>query len=120
MKNKDENVVKIGYNVYICVNFCFLMAEDREKLLLDLEVRVKQVMFLCDSLKDENARLKSDITSGQQQIDEATQALQELKTKYDNLKMARTITAASVDVDNAKLKLSKLVREVDKCINLLK
>jgi hypothetical protein len=43
-----------------------------------------------------------------------------LKTKYDSLKTVRTITAASVDVDTAKLKLSKLVREVDKCINLLK
>ena len=43
-----------------------------------------------------------------------------MKQKYNNLKMARTITAASVDVDDAKLKLSKMVREVDKCIGLLR
>ena len=112
--------MKITFNAYICVNFCFRMAENRDKLLVDLEVRVKQVMFLCDSLKDENARLKTDIQSKQQLIDQAANELKQLKTKYDNLKMARTITAASVDVDNAKMKLSKLVREVDKCINLLK
>lgn len=96
------------------------MTEDRNKLLVDLEVRIKQVMLLCDSLRDENVRLKSDISIKQQQIDQTVDELKHLKTRYDNLKMARTITAASVDVDAAKQKLSKLVREVDKCINLLK
>ena len=95
------------------------MAEGHDKLLVDLEVRIKQVMFLCDSLKDENNRLKSEIRSRQKQIDAAMNDLQQLKAKYDGLKTARTITAASVDVEIAKTKLSKLVREVDKCIDLL-
>lgn len=96
------------------------MSDENNKLLVDLEVRIKQVMFLCDSLKEENVRLKKEIQTRQNQIDETVKDLQQLKTRYDGLKIARTITAASVDVDAAKLKLSKLVREVDKCINLLK
>ncbi|MCE5205221.1 MAG: hypothetical protein LLF80_03840 [Porphyromonadaceae bacterium] len=96
------------------------MSDENNKLLVDLEVRIKQVMFLCDSLKDENERLKTEIRSRQKQVDETVKDLQQLKTRYDGLKTARTITAASVDVETAKLKLSKLVREVDKCINLLK
>ncbi len=108
------------FNTYICVKFCFLMAEYQDKLLIDLEVRIKQLMLLCDSLKDENVRLKAEIQSKQQEIDSLNIELKQLKTKYDNLKLARTITAASVNVDDAGAKLSKLVREVDKCINLLK
>ncbi|SFL13720.1 hypothetical protein [Proteiniphilum acetatigenes] len=96
------------------------MAEEHNKLLVDLEVRIKQVLFLCDSLKEENARLKAEIRSGRTHLDETVKELEQLKAKYDSLKIARTITAASVDVDTAKAKLSKLVREVDKCINLLK
>ena len=96
------------------------MSDENNKLLVDLEVRIKQVMFLCDSLKDENERLKTEIRSRQKQIDETVKDLQQLKTRYDGLKIARTITAATVDVETAKLKLSKLVREVDKCINLLR
>lgn len=96
------------------------MADEHNKLLVDLEVRIKQVLFLCDSLKEENARLKAEFRSSQTRFDLMVKELEQLKTKYDNLKMARTITAASVDVDAAKEKLSKLVREVDKCINLLK
>lgn len=96
------------------------MTDEKNKLLVDLEVRVKQVMFLCDTLKDENERLKQDIHRKQEQIDEAAKEFSQLKKKYDSLKTARTITAASVDVEVAQKKLSKLVREVDKCINLLK
>jgi hypothetical protein len=96
------------------------MTDENNKLLVDLEVRIKQVLFLCDSLKGENARLKTEIQSKQKLVDETVKELRQLKTKYDGLKTARTITAASVDVDIAKTKLSKLVREVDKCINLLK
>ncbi|ULB33153.1 MULTISPECIES: hypothetical protein [Proteiniphilum] len=96
------------------------MAEKHDKLLIDLEVRIKQVMFLCDSLKDENARLKTEIQSKYNQLSATVEELEQLKTKYDSLKIARTITASSVDVDIAKARLSKLVREVDKCINLLK
>ena len=96
------------------------MTDENNRLLVDLEVRIKQVLFLCDSLKEENIRLKSEVTTSQKQIDLAVKDLHQLKTKYDGLKTARTITAASVDVETAKLKLSRLVREVDKCINLLK
>ncbi len=96
------------------------MAEYQDKLLIDLEVRIKQLMLLCDFLKDENFRLKAEIQSKQRDIDLLNDELKQLKTKYDNLKLARTITAASVNVDDARSKLSKLVREVDKCINLLK
>ena len=96
------------------------MAEEHNKLLVDLEVRIKQVLFLCDSLKEENSRLRTEIRSGEIQLEETVKELEQLKAKYDSLKIARTITAASVDVETAKVKLSKMVREVDKCINLLK
>ncbi len=96
------------------------MTEDRDKLLLNLEVRVRQVMLLCDRLKQENNRLKDEHALKDENIESLEKDLKVLKQKYNNLKMARTITAASVDVDDAKLKLSKMVREVDKCIGLLR
>ena len=96
------------------------MTEDRDKLLLNLEVRVRQVMLLCDKLKQENSKLKNEHALKDENIESLENDFKVLKQKYDNLKMARTITAASVDVDDAKLKLSKMVREVDKCIGLLR
>ena len=96
------------------------MTEDRTKLLVNLEVRVKQVLLLCDKLKHENSKLKDELVIKKEEITRINNEISLLNEKYDNLKTARTITAASVDVDTAKLKLSKLVSEVDKCISLLK
>lgn len=95
------------------------MTDENKKLLEDLQFRVRQVMFLCDSLREENAVLKKRIENQQQRISTQSDQLDRLNEKYNSLKIARTITAATVDVETAKSKLSKLVREVDKCINLL-
>ena len=96
------------------------MTEDRDKLLLNLEVRVRQVLLLCDKLKQENDKLKEEDSHKNERIERIEKELGIMNKKYDNLKMARTITAASVDVDAARLRLSKMVREVDKCIDLLR
>lgn len=101
-------------------SYLWKMTDENSKLLVDLEVRIKQVLLLCDTLKEENIRLKTEVSTRQIQLDSAIEDLTQLKKKYDSLKTARTITAASVDVETAKVKLSRLVREVDKCINLLK
>ncbi len=95
------------------------MTDDKKKLLNDLEFRVRQVMYLCDTLREDNVRLNAELSSTKEQLAEKKEQLDQLKEKYDSLKVARTITAASVDVNVARDKLSKLVREVDKCINLL-
>ena len=96
------------------------MTENRDKLLSNLDVRVKQVLLLCDKLKQENDRLKNDHVLQDEKIERLMEELNQMNQRYDSLKMARTITAATVDVESAKLKLSKLVREVHKCIGLLK
>lgn len=96
------------------------MTENRDKLLLNLEVRVRQVLLLCDNLKKENNKLKGEHAQKDEKIEGLEKELSMMRKNYDNLKMARTITAATVDVDTAKLKLSKMVREVDKCIDLLR
>lgn len=96
------------------------MTENRDKLLSNLDVRVKQVLLLCDKLKQENDRLKNEHALQDEKIERLKEELNQMNQRYDSLKMARTITAATVDVESAKLKLSKLVREVDKCIGLLK
>ena len=96
------------------------MTEERESLLIELEVRIKQMIDRCDSYAKENLHLNKELENAKSLLKNSQTELHELETKYSNLKIARTITAASVDVENAKIKLSKMVREVDKCINLLK
>jgi hypothetical protein len=44
----------------------------------------------------------------------------ELEATYTNLKQARIISLYDKDVNDTKQRLSKLVREIDKCLDLLK
>lgn len=97
------------------------MTENDEKLLAEFELRMRQLMYLCDMLKDENFGLRQQLTHKDTEISNLSFEMDELKMRYDNLKFARSFS--SVDnqgVEQAKKRLSKLVRDVDKCITMLK
>jgi regulator of replication initiation timing len=95
------------------------MTDEQAKTVANFEARVRQLMFLCNSLKQENTDLKS-LLAGQKALNESlTEENEQLKNKYDNLKMAKIISVRQNDFHIAKKRLSNLVREVDKCIALL-
>ena len=97
------------------------MAENQEKLLAEFEDRVKQLFALCDLLKSQNAALKEQVEQKNKIIESLNKEASQLRTKYDNLKFAKSFTSGSKDeMQDTKQRLSKLVRDVDKCIALLK
>lgn len=97
------------------------MMDKDERLLADLEVRMRQLMYYCDSLKEENARLMKEIEQREDAVFSLTEEIDKLKLSYSNLKFAKSFSSeSSEDRDEAKRRLSKLVRDVDKCISILK
>ena len=97
------------------------MTENDEKLLAEFEIRMRQLMYLCDTLKEENALLKQQLTQRSVTIESLTSEVEELKAKYDNLKVVKSFSSENKDDTlQAKKRLSKLVRDVDKCIAMLK
>jgi len=95
------------------------MTEEQLKIIRNFEVRIRQVLLLCDKLKEENVKLQSQLTEQKSRSDSLIKENTELQLKYDNLKVARMISVGRDDFKAAKNRLSKLVREVDKCIALL-
>ena len=97
------------------------MTENDEKLLAEFEIRMRQLTYLCDTLKEENALLKQQLTQRSVTIESLTSEVEELKAKYDNLKFVKSFSSENKDDTlQAKKRLSKLVRDVDKCIAMLK
>jgi hypothetical protein len=45
--------------------------------------------------------------------------IEDLSSKYQTLRLAKTIAPSPDDGKNAKLQINKMVREIDKCIALL-
>lgn len=97
------------------------MSEKQEKLFAEFELRMRQLMFLCDSLKKQNAALREELQTKNALIDSLSVDVQQLKKQYEDLKFAKAISSGNrEEVLSAKQRLSKLVRDVDKCIALLK
>ena len=95
------------------------MTEEQSKLVANFEARVRQLMFLCDELKQKNAVLEKGLVNEVEKTQSLEEEITRLNLKYDNLKIARIISVKQDDFRGAKKRLSKLVREVDKCIALL-
>ena len=95
------------------------MTDEEKKLLSTFEARLRHLIYLHDELKRENVELKQCLDLKDKEYEKLTAEYNELKTNYTNLKTATTISLNGSDVKETKLRLSKLVREVDKCIALL-
>ena len=76
-------------------------------------------MYLHDELKHENAKLKQLLAEKDDEVKRLEDSRNELEAMYTNLKMARTLSIHDKDISDTKQRLSKLVREIDKCIALL-
>lgn len=100
-------------------NFGIVMTDEEKKLLSTFEARLRHLIYLHDELKRENAELKQVLEEEKKKMEKVQADYKELEANYTNLKTATTISLNGSDVKETKLRLSKLVREVDKCIALL-
>ncbi|GBU07925.1 hypothetical protein AwDysgo_12560 [Bacteroidales bacterium] len=95
------------------------MTEDQAKVIGIFEARLRQMMFVHDDIKAENIAVKKGVLLLEQNLQEALDEINQLKVRYDHLKMARVISVNREDVKGSKDKLLSLVQEIDKCIALL-
>ena len=94
----------------------FVVTPSEEKILKRFETRVRQLMLSYKELQNENASLRNTIGAQRVMLDEKENALSLLQKEYNTLKLARVIDVGSDDLKDAKLRISKLVQEIDKCI----
>ena len=92
--------------------------EGREQLSV-FEARIRHLMFLHDELKFQHAQLKETLEEKNLTISQLQTELQTLHENYGNLKKALTISLDGSDVNETRQELSRLVREIDKCISML-
>ncbi len=102
----------------MCTIWCE-MTDDQEKLLAVFEVRVRDLMALCDKQDQRIKELTNAFDQKDVALRQAMETIEELNAKYDKLLTARALSVNDEEMKNAKMRLSKLVREVDKCIALL-
>jgi predicted RNase H-like nuclease (RuvC/YqgF family) len=90
-----------------------------EKTLATFETRLRQMILRFQELKKENQDLYGMVEKAEQEQAVLRAKLEQQQNDYQSLKMAKMIEISDGDLAGAKERLSKLIRDVNKCIAIL-
>jgi predicted nucleic acid-binding Zn-ribbon protein len=90
-----------------------------EKAIASFETRVRQMILRFQELKKENKDLYDMVEKNEQDLKQLRQKLEQQQSDYNSLKMAKMIEITDGDLTGAKERLSKLIRDDNKCIAIL-
>ena len=90
-----------------------------EKTLATFETRLRQMLLRFQELKKENGELFQMLEANEKAMKQLQEQLAQKQSDYDSLKMAKMIEITDGNLEGAKERLSKLIRDVNKCISIL-
>ncbi|MBR1469050.1 MAG: hypothetical protein IJ605_02905 [Prevotella sp.] len=90
-----------------------------EKTLTLFTTRMRQMILQFKEMKTENADLCAKVEERDARIKELEAQLTQAHGDYESLKMAKMIEISDRDLEGAQKRLSKLIRDINKCITLL-
>ena len=95
------------------------MSESESQIFKQLKDKINRIIELYNKEKNKNDLLIKENQDLKERVKTAQQNLDDIQTKYDKLKIAKTIMASSINLNDARLKVNRMVREIDRCIALL-
>ena len=88
-------------------------------VVANFESKLDRLMESYSQLLAENAALREQLELQTVELGQVREHNVELAESYRNLKLAKIISANDLEIGDAQRRLSRLVREVDRCIALL-
>jgi hypothetical protein len=95
------------------------MNSDQAQIINDLKSNIVLLIEKLEKEKAEQIRFKNSNQELLRKIIMHEAKINDLEKKYSNLKIAKSLVAESEDSHEAKIKVNRIVREIDKCIALL-
>ena len=90
-----------------------------EKILNTFATRVRQMILQYEALKKENDELYALVDQREKDIKQLQSELSQAEADYNSLKMAKMLEVTDGDMETAQKRVTKLIRDVNKCITLL-
>jgi predicted nucleic acid-binding Zn-ribbon protein len=90
-----------------------------EKAIANFETRIRQMILRFQELKKENEDLHTLVEKNEQDIKALQAQLTQADNDYQSLKMAKMMEITDGDLESAKARIAKMIREVNKCIAIL-
>lgn len=95
------------------------MTDEEKKKIQQFEARVRQLILQYKTLQSENEALSETIRQKDGEIANLNREVKQIKSDYNNLKIAKMMEISDGDITEAKQHITRLVREINKCIGLL-
>ena len=91
----------------------------KDTTLTTFTTRVRQMILKYQEVRKENSELYAMVDERDKEIAELKKSVSEWEKEYKAMKMAKMIEVTDGDLEAAKNRISKLVRDVNQCITLL-
>lgn len=95
------------------------MTPEERQSMKKFEARVRNILVQYSVLKQENTDLYTELEKKDEEIRLLKEELSKSKNEYNNLKLAKMIEITDSDIKESKMKITRLVREINKCISIL-
>jgi len=92
---------------------------EQEAIVNLLDEKIKKLISIHEELKIDNQQLMAEKSELNHVISLKENEIMELRNKYEQLRLAKLLVSGSEDIHSAKLKVNRIVREIDRCVALL-
>jgi chromosome segregation ATPase len=90
-----------------------------DQLINELKENVKKAGEKIQKLTEEKRGLQAALAEKEALLKEKKQVLKDLQTKYETLKLAKSLTGVMPEGEDARGRINLIIRDLDRCIGLL-
>lgn len=96
------------------------MTEENRTVIAGFEEKLHRLVFEYKRLAEQNKELALKVQQKENALAELQMRCTSLEKNYNDLKQAKILSLSDTSVNETKERISKLVREIDRCIETLK
>lgn len=90
-----------------------------EKTIVEFQTKVRALILQFRNLKKENEELYAMLEKNEADVRQLRQQLLDKQQEFDAFKAAKLLEVSDGDIQSARERLAKLIRDVNKCIAVL-
>ena len=95
------------------------MEKDYQSVINSLKGKIELIISKYEQVIANNQQLCNDLELCREELKFNINKTKELEEKVNKLQLAEAFKTSSTDVKEAKQKIGKIIKEIDKCIALL-
>lgn len=95
------------------------MSAESQIVVGKLKNHIEQIISKYELAVSENISLKEELERCVGDLEEKERKIKELEQKVELMQLGEAFRASANDVKEAKRKIGRIVREIDKCISML-